>query len=139
MEIIINILNESWSLTVEMAPYLLLGFLVAGLLHVFIPIEMIGRHLGKESISSVVKASLTGIPIPLCSCGVLPVAASIRKSGAGRASTLSFLITTPVTGIDSLMATYALLGWVFTVARIITAAVIGLISGIAFIFFSGIK
>ncbi|MCU0821793.1 MAG: SO_0444 family Cu/Zn efflux transporter [Spirochaetes bacterium] len=136
MEIILNILKESWLLTIEMAPYLMFGFLVAGILHVFIPIEMIGKHLGRESISSVIKASLIGIPIPLCSCGVLPVAAGIRKSGASRSSTLSFLITTPVTGIDSLMATYALLGWIFFIVRIITAAFIGFVSGFAVILFS---
>ncbi len=139
MDIILNILLHSWSLTIEMAPYLLLGFFAAGLLHVFIPIEMIGRHLGKESISSVIKASLIGVPIPLCSCGVLPIAASIRKSGAGRSSTLSFLITTPVTGVDSLMATWALLGWFFTITRIISASVIGFVSGFAMILFSSAK
>ena len=129
MNIIFSIVNEAWLLTLEMAPYLLLGFLAAGFLHVFIPIDLIGRHLGKESVPSVFKASLFGLPIPLCSCGVLPVAASIRKSGASRSSTLSFLITTPVTGVDSLMATWALLGWVFTAARLVVSIIIGFFSG----------
>ncbi len=129
MDILLAILLESWKLTIEMAPYLLLGFLAAGFLHVFIPIDMVGRHLGKESVSSILKAAIFGIPIPLCSCGVLPVAASLRKNGASKSSTLAFLITTPVTGVDSLMATYALLGWVFTIARLITALVIGFMTG----------
>lgn len=129
MEIPLKIINQSWILTMEMAPYLILGFLVAGILHVFVPLNTIGKHLGKESISSIIKASLLGIPIPLCSCGVLPVAASLRKAGAGKSATLSFLITTPVTGVDSLMATWALLGWFFTFIRLIVSLFIGLLTG----------
>ncbi len=134
MNTLFSIFYQAWSLTIEMAPYLLLGFLAAGFLHVFIPIDIIGRHLGRESVPSVFKASLFGVPIPLCSCGVLPVAASIRKSGASKSATLSFLITTPVTGVDSLMATWALLGWAFTIIRLITSIIIGFVSGFIMIF-----
>jgi len=129
MNILISILNESWKMSLEMAPYLLLGFIVAGFLHVFIPIDLISKHLGKDSFSSIIKASLFGIPIPLCSCGVLPVAASLRKNGASKSATLSFLITTPVTGVDSLLATYGLLGWIFTVFRLISSIIIGFFTG----------
>lgn len=136
MDIFFSILKEAWILTLEMAPYLLIGFFAAGILHVFIPLEIFSRHLGRENASSVVKASLFGIPIPLCSCGVLPVAAGLRRSGAGRSSTLSFLITTPVTGVDSIMATWALFGWIFTIARVLASVVIGFFSGLLMILFS---
>ena len=135
MDILFSIINESWSLTLKMAPYLLLGFIAAGLLHVFVPIDIFGRYLGNESTSSVFKASLLGVPIPLCSCGVLPVAASIRKAGASRSAILSFLITTPVTGVDSLLATWALLGWTFTLFRLFTSIIIGFVAGFIMIFF----
>ncbi len=128
-EFLLAFLISFWTLTAEMAPWLLLGFAAAGILHVFIPIGLITRHIGGESPAAVVKASLLGIPLPLCSCGVLPVAASLRKSGAGRAPTLSFLISTPVTGVDSLAATWSLLGWFFMLARLIVSVVIGLASG----------
>lgn len=124
-----SILKAAWNLGVEMAPYLWLGFAVAGLLHVFWPVETIVRHLGANSKKAVIKASILGIPLPLCSCGVLPVAAQLRKSGAGAAPTLSFLITTPVTGVDSLLATWALLGGIFTLARLSASLALGLIVG----------
>ncbi len=114
----------------EMAPYLWLGFGVAGLLHVFWPVETIVRHLGGNSKKAVFKASVLGIPLPLCSCGVLPVATQLRKSGAGAAPTLSFLITTPVTGVDSLLATWAILGWMFTLVRLVASFVLGLATGL---------
>jgi uncharacterized membrane protein YraQ (UPF0718 family)/copper chaperone CopZ len=130
MQTIYNILNNSFNLTLEMAPYLWLGFIAAGVLHVYVPVNRIARHLGKESLGSIFKASSLGIPIPLCSCGVLPVAASLRKAGASKSATLSFLITTPVTGVDSLMATWALLGWGFTIIRLGVSLVIGLLTGL---------
>ncbi len=136
-QFIYNFLAESWKLTAFMAPYLVLGFFFGGVLYAFLPSGLISRHLGKENFAGVVKASLFGIPLPLCSCGVLPVATSARESGAGRAPTLSFLITTPVTGIDSILATYALLGWIFTVARIIVSLILGLLAGVLTILIPG--
>jgi len=95
----------------EISIYLLFGFIVAGILYVFFPESVIRRHLGRDSFRSVVKSTVFGIPLPLCSCGVVPVAASLRKSGASKGSTISFLIATPQVGADSFMITYSLLGW----------------------------
>ncbi len=121
----------------EMSPYLLLGFLMAGMLHAFIPSSLIARYMGGESIWSVIRGALVGVPLPLCSCGVLPVAASARQAGAGKGPTLAFLISTPVTGIDSILATAGVLGIVFTIARVIASFVMGIAAGVASIFFPG--
>ncbi len=128
--ILFTIVDSTWRLGAEMAPYLFLGFAVAGFLHVFWPIDSIKRHLGGNSALAVFKASVVGIPLPLCSCGVLPVATALRKSGAGAAPTLSFLITTPVTGVDSLLATWAFLGWFFTLMRLFVSLLVGLVTGL---------
>jgi len=125
-----SILKATWDLTAEMAPYLWLGFALAGLLHVFWPVETIARHLGGNSKRAVLKASILGIPLPLCSCGVLPVAAQLRRSGAGAAPTLAFLISTPVTGVDSLLATWALMGGAFTLARLSASLALALATGL---------
>jgi len=128
--LIFDILHATWRLAAEMAPYLWLGFAVAGFLHVFWPLETISRHLGGSSGWAVFKASVIGIPLPLCSCGVLPVATQLRRAGAGAAPTLSFLVTTPVTGVDSLMATWAFLGWAFMLVRLGVSLVLGLLVGL---------
>ncbi|MCB0293071.1 MAG: permease, partial [Calditrichaeota bacterium] len=100
MNILIGLIKEIWYLLEEMAPYLLLGFAVAGVLHVLLPKEKVTRHLSHNRFSAVVKASVFGIPLPLCSCGVIPVAAHLEKQGARRGPILSFLISTPTTGVD---------------------------------------
>jgi uncharacterized membrane protein YraQ (UPF0718 family)/copper chaperone CopZ len=130
MDLLTQIAVEVWSALAEMAPYLLLGFLVAGVLSVFIPQELVERHLGGRGPWPVAKASLFGVPLPLCSCGVIPVAASLRRHGASRGSTTSFLISTPQTGVDSVLVTYSLLGPVFAVFRPVAALVSGLIGGV---------
>jgi len=133
MEIIIvgnGIIMETWSLLAEMAPYLLLGFFVAGILHVFMPKEKIYQHFSKNNISSVIKASLFGIPLPLCSCGVIPVAAHLNKEGASKSATVSFLVSTPTTGVDSVLATYSLLGPLFAIVRPIASFFAGIFAGI---------
>lgn len=129
-EFITDFFQNTWALTAEMALYLLIGFAAGGLLHVLIRADFIQRHLGKGGIGSVAKASLLGVPMPLCSCSVIPLAASIRKSGASRGATASFLSSTPQTGVDSILATYALLGGVFTVVRVIVAFVCGIVTGV---------
>jgi uncharacterized protein len=130
LNFIYNFLKETWMLAAQMSPYLILGFVIGGILHVFLPASMISRFMGKESIGSVIKATLIGVPLPLCSCGVLPVAASARKSGAGKAPTLSFIITTPVTGVDSILATIALMGAMFTGFRIAASLTLGIMAGV---------
>lgn len=113
----------------EMAPYLLLGFLLAGLMHAFIPGRFYAKYLAAGSFRSVVGAALLGIPLPLCSCGVIPTAMSLRKEGASRGAVVSFLIATPQTGVDSIIATYGLMGWPFAVVRPIAALVTALFGG----------
>ena len=130
MNAIIDILKESGLLLNKMSIYLIFGFIVAGILHIFLRTDTIARHLGKGNVSSVVKASLFGIPLPLCSCGVLPAALSLRKEGASRGAVLSFLISTPTTGIDSIFATYALLGGFFAFYRVLASFVAGVFAGL---------
>ncbi|TET22507.1 MAG: permease [Candidatus Stahlbacteria bacterium] len=127
---LLGILRESWNLLAAMSPYLLAGFLFAGILHVFFSVQRISRHLGKSSFSSVLKATLFGIPLPLCSCGVIPAVASLRRSGASRGATLAFLISTPTSGADSILATYSLLGPIFALYRVAASFAAGLVAGL---------
>lgn len=124
-----KILWESWLVLGQMAPYLLFGFLVAGILSVCVSPEWVERNLGRRGLGSVLKASLFGVPLPLCSCGVIPVSASIRRHGASRSATTAFLLSTPQTGVDSIAITYGLLGPVFAVFRPIAALLTGLLGG----------
>jgi hypothetical protein len=123
-------LVECWLVTGQMAPYLLLGFLVAGVLSVCVSPAWVERHLGGRGLRPVFTASLLGVPLPLCSCGVIPVAASIRRHGASRAATSAFLLSTPQTGVDSIAVTYALLGPVFAVYRPLAALLTGIVGGV---------
>jgi uncharacterized membrane protein YraQ (UPF0718 family)/copper chaperone CopZ len=118
-----------WETLREMAPFLLFGFFVAGILSILIQPEVVERHLGGKGFKQVAKASLFGVPLPLCSCGVIPVAASLRRSGASAGATTSFLVSTPQTGVDSIMVTLSLLGPVFAVYRPIISFVSGVIGG----------
>ena len=119
-----------WQLSMAMAPYILFGLLFAGVLHELVPDSIVTKHLGKDNISSVIKSTIFGIPLPVCSCGVIPLATSIKKSGASKGATLSFLISTPITGIDSIMATYGIFGWIFTLYRVVTSMIIAMVAGI---------
>ncbi|MCY2925302.1 MAG: permease [Planctomycetota bacterium] len=123
-----NIPVEFWKVLAEMAPYLLLGFLVAGVLSVLISAATVERHLGGRGLWPVVKAAAFGVPLPLCSCSVIPVATSLRRHGAGRGPTVAFLISTPQTGVDSILATMALLGPVFTICPL-AALISGIVGG----------
>lgn len=124
----------SWALETAdlfrlMAPYLLLGLLLAGLLHVTVPKAWVTRHMGGSGVGAALKAALVGIPLPLCSCGVIPFADSLKRQGASKSSITSFLIATPQTGVDSILATSAMLGPVVAIWRVITALVSGVIGG----------
>lgn len=131
MELPLRILREIWFVTVEMAPYLLFGFLMAGLLSVTLSKAFVQKHLGRHGTFDAVKAALIGIPLPICSCGVIPLAASLRQHGASRAATASFLASTPQTGVDSLLITYGLLGGAFTLIRALAALLSGILCGAA--------
>ena len=134
MELIFNYLNifvkEMWSLCVDMAPYIILGMLVSGIISVFINSDIIFEHIGPKNFISTLKSTLFGVPLPLCSCGVIPVAATLRESGASKGSTVSFLVSTPQTGVDSVLLTYGMLGPVFALFRPVAAFVSGILSGV---------
>ena len=130
MNLLVDYLDALVELSNAMAPYILFGLLFAGILHQMVPDTIVKNHLGKSSITSVIKATLFGIPLPVCSCGVIPLATSIKKSGASNGATLSFLISTPITGVDSILATYGMFGWVFTAYRVVTSLTISIIAGI---------
>lgn len=130
MDYLIEFLQALYNLSNAMAPYILFGLAFAGILHELVPETLVTKHLGKESISSVIKSTVFGIPLPVCSCGVIPLATSIKKSGASKGATLSFLISTPITGIDSILATYGMFGWVFTLYRVFTSMIIAMMAGI---------
>jgi uncharacterized membrane protein YraQ (UPF0718 family) len=131
VELVVSIIVKSWDVMAIMAPYLLLGFLVAGVLGTFIPKTFIEKHLGKRGLWQIVKASLLGVPIPLCSCSVIPVTASLRRHGATKGAAISFLTSTPQTGVDSIAATWGLLGPLFATFRVLVAFVTGVFCGAA--------
>jgi len=129
IDIVLHIVSETWLVTARMAGWLLLGFLMAGFLSVFISPAWMERHLGGRGLGPVFKSSLFGVPLPLCSCGVIPVAASLRAHGASRSATTAFLLSTPQTGVDSILVTYTLLGPLFAVFRPVAALVTGFVGG----------
>ncbi len=131
MQYILEFFNALLELSNAMAPYILFGLFFAGIMHELVPDTLVSKHLGKDSIGSVIKATLFGVPLPVCSCGVIPLATSIKKSGASNGATLSFLISTPITGVDSIMATYGMFGWVFMIYRVFTSMLISMIAGIS--------
>lgn len=129
MDMIRKILLGSWEVLNEMSPYLLFGFLVAGVLSVWVSRDFVERHLGGRGFREIGKAALLGVPMPLCSCSVIPVTAGLRQHGASKGATVSFLASTPQTGVDSIAVTYSLLGGVFALFRVAVALVTGLLCG----------
>ncbi|MBR6311278.1 MAG: permease, partial [Paludibacteraceae bacterium] len=123
-------MNEIIALINQMSPYLLLGFLFSGILHAFVPQGVYNKYLSGNDFKSVFYATLFGIPLPLCSCGVIPTAMSLRKEGASKGATTAFLIATPQTGIDSIAATYSILGPAFAVIRPVAALFTALFGGL---------
>ncbi len=130
MDFLTHFFTALIELSNAMAPYILFGLFFAGVLHELVPDTFVSKHLGKNSIGSVIKATLFGVPLPVCSCGVIPLATSIKKSGASSGSTLAFLISTPITGVDSILATYGMFGWAFTLYRVVTSMIISIIAGV---------
>ncbi len=126
----IEVARATWEVLGRMAPYLLFGFAVAGLLHVLLPAAWVARHLGGRGGVAAVKAALCGVPLPLCSCSVIPVTAALRRHGAGKGATAAFLMSTPQTGVDSILVTWGLLGPVLAIFRPIAAFVSGALCGV---------
>lgn len=122
-------MQEILHLVYAMSPYLLLGFLMAGVMHAFVPRRLYQRYLSRPGFRSVLHAALLGIPLPLCSCGVIPTAMSLRREGASRGAVVSFLTATPQTGVDSIAATASLMGWPFALLRPVAALCTALLGG----------
>lgn len=120
-----------WVVFRESSFYLLLGFTAAGLLHVLVPASLIKKLLGRRRIRSILVASLVGVPLPLCSCSVVPTAIALRRRGASRGATVSFLVSTPETGVDSIALTWGLMGWLMALFRPLAAFVTALVAGLA--------
>lgn len=129
MDYLKGFLSEVYFILTEMGPYLMLGFLFAGILYVVFPKARVKKFLGRDRKGAVVNAALLGVPLPLCSCGVIPTGISFYRNGASRGSTVSFLISTPQTGIDSMLVTYSLLGLPFALIRPVIALVTGIAGG----------
>lgn len=121
-----------WNVLAMMAPWLLIGFFLAGVASVLLPREWVVRAMGRaKGWRGVLNAVLIGVPFPICSCGVLPLTTGLRKAGAGKGAVSGFLISTPQTGLDSILATYALMGPAFAIARPLAAFATGLLGGAA--------
>ena len=129
-EIVTAIAVATWAMLLQAAPYMIFGILAAGMLKVFLKPETVARHLAGGHFMPVFKAALLGIPLPLCSCGVLPAAATLKREGANRGAITSFLISTPESSVDSIAVTWALLDPVITVARPLAAFATAFAAGI---------
>lgn len=129
METASNLLTNFWLLTLDASPWLLLGLLIAGLMKAWLPNNLLSKHLGQGN-GAIVKAALIGAPLPLCSCGVIPVATELRRNGASAPATSSFLVATPETGVDSITVSYAMLGPVFAIFRPVTAVMSAIVTGL---------
>jgi uncharacterized membrane protein YraQ (UPF0718 family) len=123
MSFVLDVITSSWELVREAAPYMLAGFLLAGAVRAFVPTGAVVKLLGKAKVRSVFWAAAIGVPLPLCSCGVIPMAAALRREGAGKGAVTSFVISTPESGADSILATYALMDLPMTIARPVLAFV----------------
>jgi len=129
LEYLSALLTNFLALSAEASPWLLLGLIIAGLMKSWVPTKILSNHLGEGKLA-IVKAAIIGAPLPLCSCGVIPVATELRRSGASASATSSFLVATPETGVDSVSVSYALLGPVFAIYRPVTAIFSAIITGL---------
>jgi len=130
MELVSSYFENFIALLNAMSIYIMFGLLCAGVLKQIIPDDFVSKHLGKNSTSSVIKATLFGVPLPVCSCSVIPLAQGLKKEGASKGAVQSFLISTPITGVDSILATYSLFGFIFTFFRVISSIVIAISVGL---------
>ena len=125
-----NLLNIFWNLVIESAPWLLAGYLLAGIIRQVIPSSWVEKQLAEPGFASIAKGALIGAPLPLCSCGVIPAALAIRKAGASKGATSSFLVATPETGVDSISFSYAVLGPIFAFMRPMGALISAVVAGV---------
>jgi HflK protein len=131
VEVLVTFIRETWSIFKEASLFILFGFAVAGILNAFLSPALVFKHLGRKGFKSIFLASLFGIPLPLCSCSTLPTALALRRKGAGKGATLSFLISTPETSIDSIAITYGLMDLTMTIFRPFAALITALTAGVA--------
>ena len=127
MEQMLEILTIVWKVLLDLAPWLLLGAAIGGMLHVLLPASFLQRQLSGRA--GVPRAVALGVPLPLCSCGVIPVGMQLKKSGADNGAVVAFLISTPQTGVDSILVSASMLGWPFAIFKVVSAAVTGLVGG----------
>ncbi len=125
----LRLLEAIYDTYLSISPYLFLGLIFAGLLHIIFKKDFVAKHLGKNNFFSVIKAAILGVPLPLCSCGVIPTAMFLRREKASKGATMSFLISTPQTGVDSILATYGMMGPIFAIFRPIAAFITGILGG----------
>jgi uncharacterized protein len=130
MELTIEFLNTCWSIMLELSSWLLFGLFISGLLHAFLPHNFVQQKLGKSGLISTIKAVALGIPLPLCSCSVIPTALGLKKDGASKGASMGFLISTPQTGVDSIAVSVSFLGWPFAIFKVLTAFITGIIGGV---------
>ncbi len=135
MTLLYEILKESWLIYLDVAIYMLFGFFIAGILYVFFKADKIKKYLGTGKVRPVFLSALFGIPIPLCSCGVVPVATGLKKQGANSGAALSFMIATPESGVDSIAVSWAMLDPIMTVVRPIAGFITAVATGITQNFF----
>ncbi len=133
-ELFLEFLYNFWALLNSIAVFILIGVIVAGIFKHFLPDSFIKKHLGQHNFIANIKAALLGIPLPLCSCSVIPFISALRKGGASKSAIQTFLIATPITGADSILATYGVFGWVFTLYRLISSVFIALMAGLFTLF-----
>ena len=129
MELFETFLSNIWLFSSLISFYIIFGLIIAGIIKQIIPDNFIQKHIGKNSAGSIFKAAILGIPLPLCSCSVIPFATSLKKSGASKSALQTFLISTPITGVDSILATYGVFGWFFTIYRVIASVFISILAG----------
>lgn len=130
MDILIKFYNNFFLLIDAMAMYIIIGLFFAGVLKQLIPDDFVSKNLGKDSTGSVIKATIFGIPLPVCSCSVIPLAQGLKREGASKGAVQSFLISTPITGVDSILATFSFFGLLFTIFRIISSVIIAITVGL---------
>ena len=131
-----NFLNALGKYLIVIAPYLLLGLIMAGVIHIFLNMDKLKSLINRGKIGDIFRAALLGVPLPLCSCAIIPTAVTLRKSGINNGPTSSFLVSTPETGLDSIMVTYAMMDLPMTIFRPIAAFLSGLIAGIIQFFYN---
>lgn len=129
MNILIDFFMNFWHLSSMIGLYVIIGLIFVGIVHLFVSQEWIKKHLGTKSRYGAIKGALYGIPLPLCSCGVIPLATGLRKKGASKASVTSFFITTPMTGVDSIIATYGVFGLPMAILRVVSSFISGVLAG----------